>query len=90
VEFDCVVQLIEIISQAVDGQHLLSKTGQIDELGKDTKMLPITLTLAIFPILTLIPVLRARPATMNDPQEPHQRSRRSLGWDLGEDGSGSV
>src|SRR6476659_10443186 len=27
---------------------------------------------------------------MNHLQEPHQRSRRSLGWDLSVDGSGSV
>src|SRR4051812_9840122 len=42
-------------------------------------MLPITATIAISPILTVIPVLRTRLTTMNDPQEPHQRSRRLLG-----------
>src|SRR6188472_521947 len=51
-------RLIGIISQAADGQHLLSKAGGYDKTAKTAARLSITATLAIFPILTLIPDLR--------------------------------
>src|SRR5215212_11451110 len=63
-----VFRLIEIISQAAGGKHLLSKAGRSVEAGEAAKMLPIAGSATIPPILTVIPLLRARWATMNESQ----------------------